>query len=76
MLRTPSTLDQIVIGDEKAVFASRVEQINDGHPATRLKSQSNFVRGVAQVLRQVLDQPNEAIFHGSDSKSLAPIQSS
>jgi hypothetical protein len=56
--------------------ASGIEQINNGHPTTRLKSQSDSVWGVAQVLRQVLAQPNEAIVHETDFKNLAPIHSS
>jgi hypothetical protein len=70
-------LNQIVVRDREAVPPGGVEQFIDRHPTSRLERQPEVVRGMPKMLRQVLAEPNEAIFHERDSESIPPsIQSS
>jgi hypothetical protein len=63
---------EIIVGDREAVPAGGGKQIIDRHPTARLEREPEFVRGMSQVLRQVLAEPNEAIVHGRISRNLSP----
>jgi len=58
------------------VPAGRCEQIVHRHPPARLEREPEFMRGMSQVLRHVLAEPDEAILHRRDSQIIRPIQSS
>jgi hypothetical protein len=56
----------------EAVLSGAGKQIIDRRPTAGLKREPDFMRGMSQVLRQVLAEPNEAIVHGGNSRNLSP----